>query len=74
LTGRPLAALGGGPGLLAWANTRANLRRAASVATPLMLSISVVSTMFIAKTILHRETHVQTSKRKRRQPCLGERS
>jgi putative ABC transport system permease protein len=63
LTGRPLAALGGGPGLLAWANTRANLRRAASVATPLMLSISVVSTMFIAKTILHRETHAQTSKR-----------
>jgi putative ABC transport system permease protein len=58
-----LAAFGAGPGLLAWANTRANLRRAASVATPLMLAISVVSTMYIAKTILHRQTHVQTAKR-----------
>ena len=38
LTGWPLAASGSGPGLLAWANTRANLRRAASVATPLMLA------------------------------------
>jgi putative ABC transport system permease protein len=63
LAGRPLAALGGAPGLLAWANTRANLRRAASVATPLMLAISVVSTMYIAKTILHKETHAQTARR-----------
>jgi putative ABC transport system permease protein len=63
LVGSPLAAFAGAPGLLAWANTRANLRRAASVATPLMLAISVVSTMYIAKTILHKETHTQTAKR-----------
>ena len=63
LTGWPLAASGSGPGLLAWANTRANLRRAASVATPLMLAISVVSTMYIGKTILHKETHEQTASR-----------
>ena len=63
LAGSPVAAFGGAPGLLAWANTRANLRRAASVATPLMLAISVVSTMYIAKTILHKETHAQTAKR-----------
>ena len=63
LVGSPLAAFGGASGLLAWANTRANLRRAASVATPLMLAISVVSTMYIAKTILHKETHAQTAKR-----------
>src|SRR3954468_2938562 len=63
LAGRPLAALGSGPGLLAYANTRSNLRRAASVATPVMLAISVVGTVYIAKTILHKETHAQTARR-----------
>ena len=57
LVGQPLAALRSAPGLLAWANTRANLRRTASVATPLMLAISVVSSLYIAKSILHKDTH-----------------
>ena len=63
LVGRPLAALQSAPGLLAWANTRSSLRRTASVATPLMLAISVVSSLYIAKSILHKETHAQTAKR-----------
>ncbi len=63
LVGRPLAARRSAPGLLAWANTRTSLRRTASVATPLMLAISVVSSLFIAKSILHKETHAQTAKR-----------
>ena len=63
LLGGPPAAFGSGPGLLAWANTRTNLRRAASVATPLMLAISVVSSLYIAKSILHKQTHLQTAER-----------
>src|SRR5262249_40071451 len=41
LLGLPAALLGRAPGLLAHANTRASLRRAASVATPLMLAVSL---------------------------------
>ncbi len=63
LVGRPMAGLRSAPGLLAWANTRSSLRRTASVATPLMLAISVVSSLYIAKSILHKETHAQTAKR-----------
>ena len=63
LAGSPLAMFGSGPGVLAWANTRTNLRRTASVATPLMLAISIVSTVYVSKTIVHEETHAQTAKR-----------
>jgi putative ABC transport system permease protein len=63
LAGRPLSSSGSGPGLLAWANTRTRLRRTASVATPLMLAISIVSTVYVSKTILHNATHAQTVER-----------
>ncbi|MFL5914466.1 MAG: FtsX-like permease family protein [Gaiellaceae bacterium] len=63
LAGKPLAMFGSGPGVLAWANTRTNLRRAASVATPLMLAISIVSTVYVSKSIVHKETHAQTVER-----------
>ena len=51
-SGCPLAALSRGPGMLARANTRANLRRVASVATPLMLAVSLVCTIFFGKSAL----------------------
>ncbi len=63
LLGVPLAAVGRGPGLLARANSRANLRRVASVATPLMLAISLVCTILFAKTVLLRQTTEQTAQR-----------
>ena len=49
LLGLPLAGSAAGPGLLARANTRANLRRVASVATPVMLAVSLVCTFLFAK-------------------------
>ena len=63
LLGLPLAAVSRGPGMLARANTRANLRRVASVATPLMLAVSLVCTIFYGKTILERQTTEQTAQR-----------
>ena len=49
LLGLPLAASAAGPGMLARANTRANLRRVASVATPVMLAVSLIFTIFFGK-------------------------
>ncbi len=63
LLGVPLAAISRGPGMLARANTRANLRRAASVATPVMLAVSVVCTILFARSALQRETIDQTTRR-----------
>ena len=63
LIGLPLAAFSRGPGMLAGANARANLRRVASVATPMMLAISLVCTICFAKTILQQQTSEQTAER-----------
>ena len=63
LLGLPLAAFSRGPGMLAHANTRANLRRTASVATPVMLAISLICTILFAKTALQHQTTGQTAKR-----------
>ena len=59
--GWPPAATGSAQGLLAWANSRANLRRVASVATPVMLAVSVAGTMYVAKSVLRQETHTRPS-------------
>ena len=63
LLGIPIVAVSRGPGMLARANTRANLRRAASVATPVMLAISLVCTILFAKSALQQQTTQQTAKR-----------
>jgi putative ABC transport system permease protein len=49
--------------MLAGANARANLRRVASVATPLMLAVSLVCTIYFGKTILQQQTTEQTARR-----------
>ena len=63
LLGLPLAAMSRAPGMLARANTRANLRRAASVATPVMLAVSLICTILFAKSALQRQTAEQTNQR-----------
>ena len=63
LLGLPVAAVSRAPGMLARANTRANLRRAASVATPVMLAVSLLCTILFAKSALQRQTTEQTSRR-----------
>ena len=63
LLGLALTAISRGPGLLAGANARANLRRVASVATPLMLAVSLVGTIWFGKTILRQQTIAQTDLR-----------
>jgi putative ABC transport system permease protein len=59
--GRPLAALSPGPGLLARANSRANLRHLVSVATPLMLAVSLACALLIARATVERVTREQVS-------------
>ena len=61
--GLPLAAISRGPGMLARANTRANLRRVASVAVPLILAIGLATTIFFGKSILQQQTANQTAER-----------
>jgi putative ABC transport system permease protein len=61
--GLPASAISKGPGMLARANARSNLRRAASVATPLMLAISLICTILFAKSALHAQTDSQTDQR-----------
>ena len=63
LLGLPVAAFGRASGMLARANTRANLRRAASVATPVMLAVSLICTISFSKSALQQQTTEQTSKR-----------
>jgi putative ABC transport system permease protein len=71
LIGSPLSAISRGPGLLARANTGANLRRVASVATPLMLAVSLVCTLYFGKTMLEQQTTKQTSARTTADYVLG---
>jgi putative ABC transport system permease protein len=61
--GLPLSALSRGPGMLARANTGANLRRVASVAVPLVLAIGLATTIFFGKAILQQQTAHQTADR-----------
>ncbi len=62
LLGLPFAALSRGPGMLARANSRANLRRVASVATPLVLAISLASEFAFGRTTLERQTTQQAER------------
>src|SRR5262245_17770763 len=62
LLGLPLKAFGRGPGLLASANARANLRRVASVASPLILTVALGSTILVARTMLERQTAEQAER------------
>ena len=52
----PLRLFGKAPGLLARTNTRASLRRVASVATPLMLTVALGSTIVMSKSTLQQHT------------------
>jgi putative ABC transport system permease protein len=61
--GLPLAAMSRGPGMLARANTRADLRRVASVAVPLILAIGLATTIFFGKAMLQQQTVHQTAER-----------
>ena len=63
LIGLPLARLSRGPGLLARANARANLRRVASMATPMVLAVSLVATVFFGKAMLQQQATSQTADR-----------
>jgi putative ABC transport system permease protein len=62
LIGRPLAAVSPGPGRLAGANSRANLRQLTSVATPLMLTVSLACALLIARATVERVTLEQASR------------
>jgi putative ABC transport system permease protein len=62
LVGRPLQALSDAPGLLARANARASLKRVTSVATPLMLSVSLACALVASRTTAERATHEQTAR------------
>jgi putative ABC transport system permease protein len=63
LIGLPLSAFSRGPGMLARANTRGDLRRVASVATPLMLAVALVVTIYYGKSALWQQTIEQTNQR-----------
>lgn len=52
----PLRWWGKAPGLLARASTRSGLRRVASVATPLMLTVALGSTIVISKSTMQQHT------------------
>jgi putative ABC transport system permease protein len=54
--------LGRGPGLLARANSRANLRRLTSVATPLMLTVSLACALLVSRAVVREVTHEQVSR------------
>jgi putative ABC transport system permease protein len=62
LIGRPLQALSDAPGLLARSNTRANLKRVTSVATPLMLSVSLACASAACHRTVERATHEQVAR------------
>lgn len=63
LIGRPLQAISPGPGLLARAASRAGLRHLTSVATPLMLTVSLACTLLITRATVERATNEQASLR-----------
>ena len=60
--GRPLAAVSPGPGLLARASSRANLRHLVSVATPLMLVVSLACALLVSRATVERATRDQASR------------
>ena len=60
--GSLLERLGRGPGLLARANSRANLRRLTSVATPLMLTVSLACALLVTRAVVRDVTHEQVSR------------
>jgi putative ABC transport system permease protein len=59
--GLPIAALGRGPGMLARANSLGSLRRLTSVATPLMLTVSLGCALVVSRTTVERETDRQVA-------------
>jgi putative ABC transport system permease protein len=62
LVGRPLQAVSDAPGLLARASARASLKRVTSVATPLMLSVSLACALVASRTTAERATHEQAAR------------
>src|SRR5262249_5288901 len=63
LLGLPVMAIGRAPGLLARANARTNPRRTASVATPLMLAVALIGSLWFGKSALQQQTTEQTEQR-----------
>ena len=59
----PMQRLGRATGLLATSNTRTNPRRVASIATPLMLTVALGSTVVLSKATAHQELIEQSDKR-----------
>ncbi len=59
LVGAPLQAISPGPGRLARASSRASLRRLTSVATPLMLTVSLACALLISRATVERVTREQ---------------
>lgn len=60
--GRPLVALSPGPGLLARASSRANLRHLTAVATPLILTVSLACALLIARATVEQITREQVAR------------
>ena len=61
LAGAPLQRVSGAPGLLARATVRTNLRRAVSVATPLMLSVSLGCALLFSRAVVEHATGAQVA-------------
>jgi putative ABC transport system permease protein len=61
LIGGLLERIGGGPGLLARANAHANLRRLTSVATPLMLAVSLACALLVSRAVVASATGEQVA-------------
>jgi putative ABC transport system permease protein len=59
--GNPLTRISPGPGLLARANCRANLGRLTSVATPLMLTVSLACALLISRATVEQVTREQAA-------------
>jgi putative ABC transport system permease protein len=59
----PMQRLGRATGLLATSNTRTNPRRVASIATPLMLTVALGSTVVLSKATAHQELTQQSEER-----------
>jgi putative ABC transport system permease protein len=62
LIGAPLQAISPGPGGLARASAGANLRRLTSVATPLMLTVSLACALLISRATVERITRQQAAR------------
>jgi putative ABC transport system permease protein len=62
LAGSVLERLSRGPGLLARASSRTNLRRLTSVATPLMLTVSLACALLVSRSVVREVTKEQASR------------